>query len=122
MILADTSLWIDHLHQAEPRLVAELEAGTVAQHPMVAGELALGSLRDRRMILSLLAALPQVRTATHDEVMDLVDDEQLYGVGLGLVDAHLLASLRLTPEASLWTRDKRLNAAADRLRVDTLDR
>ncbi|GAA0996971.1 putative nucleic acid-binding protein [Subtercola frigoramans] len=42
----------------------------------------------------------------------------LHGKGLSLVDVHLLASVALTPGASLWTRDKRLNRAAEELRVD----
>jgi predicted nucleic acid-binding protein len=121
MILVDTSIWKDHLHKAEPGLVAHLETGLVAQHPMIVGELALGSLRDRDLVLGLLAALPQVRVATQEDVMRLVDGERLYGNGLSLVDAHLLTSLRLAPDTSLWTRDKRLRAAAVRLGIGVRD-
>ncbi len=121
MILVDTSVWIDHLHRSEPALVEFLRRSQVVRHPMVVGELALGTLRDRAIVLTLLDELPAAVTATHDEVMAMVDDEALFGRGLSLVDAHLLASLRLTPGARLWTRDRRLREAADTIGVPALD-
>lgn len=117
MILVDSSVWIDHLHRTEPSLVNALDAVGVAQHPMVLGELALGSLRDRSQFLELLRNLPQVQSPTHDEVMFLVEGRSLYGRGLSLVDAHLLAATLLTPGTSLWTRDKGLRLAAEELEV-----
>ena len=117
MILVDTSIWIDHLHRTEPDLVAVLEEAEVCLHPMIIGELALGSLRDRSAILSMLADLPAVPVATHAEVLQLVESNALYGIGLSLVDAHLLAALRLTEATKLWTRDRRLHSAARRLGV-----
>ena len=118
MVLVDTSVWIDHLHAANPELIDLLERAMVAQHPMVIGELALGSLRDRERVLGLLADLPSTPVATHAEVLGFVEANLLYGEGLSLVDAHLLASVVLAPGARLWTRDKRLTAAARRLGVD----
>jgi predicted nucleic acid-binding protein len=44
-----------------------------------------------------------------------VDWHRLFGSGIGYVDAHLLAAVRLTAGAALWTRDRRLGRAADRL-------
>lgn len=84
---------------------------------MVIGELALGSMRDRFETLALLAGLESVPVATHDEVLYLVDAHSLYGRGLSLVDAHLLASVRLSPRAKLWTRDRKLGSAAESLNV-----
>lgn len=115
MILVDTSVWIDHLHRTVPGLVQLLEDGLVSTHPMVIGELALGSLRDRREVIGLMNALPHVVMVTHDECLAFVESRALHGRGLSLVDAHLLASARLTPEARIWTRDKRLAAAASEL-------
>lgn len=117
MILVGTSVWIDHLHVSEPGLVAELDSGLVVQHPMIVGELALGSLHQRDSFLSLLSALPQMPVATHDEVLGLVEEERLYGRGLSLVDAHLLAALRLAPGAQVWTRDRGLRDAARQVGV-----
>jgi hypothetical protein len=84
---------------------------------MIIGELALGSLRARSAILSMLADLPAVSVATHAEVLQLIEANALYGTGLSLVDAHLLAALRLTEATKLWTRDRRLHSAARRLGV-----
>ena len=117
MILVDTSIWIDHLHQTEPTLVALLEEGQACSHPMIIGELALGTLRDRTVVLALLADLPAVSTATHAEVLQLVETHALHGTGLSLVDAHLLAGVRLSAPSRLWTRDQRLRSAAQRLSV-----
>lgn len=117
MILVDTSVWIDHLHRSESVLVGLLESSVVLQHPMVLGELALGSMRNRAELLGSLAGLPSSELATHIEVMHLIERRQLYGAGLSLVDAYLLASVLLTESASLWTRDKKLHAAADDLGV-----
>jgi predicted nucleic acid-binding protein len=115
VILVDTSVWIDHLRRAEPGLVGILDKGLVATHPMVIGELALGSLRARRQVVGLLAALPHVTTSSHDECLHLVEARGLHGRGLSLVDAHLLASARLTPETRIWTKDKRLATVATEL-------
>ncbi len=117
MILVDTSVWIDHLHRTDSALANALQASQVAQHPMVVGELALGSLRDRGNILRLISALPQLPVATHEEVMFMVEDRGLYGQGLSLVDAHLLAAVRLAPGALLWTRDKKLRHVSMELGV-----
>lgn len=115
MILADTSIWIDHLRAGDPTLVHLLERGFVLGHPWVVGELALGRLGQRQEILGLLSALPQATVATTGEVLTLVERHQLYGLGIGYVDAQLLAATHLTPDAALWTADRRLDAVASRL-------
>lgn len=115
MILADSSVWIDHLRRGEPALVAHLIEGSVLTHPAIIGELALGQLRNRAPVLADLGRLPQATVASDPEVMTLIDRERLYGLGIGWVDVHLLAATRLTPEARLWTRDHRLAAIAERL-------
>jgi predicted nucleic acid-binding protein len=115
MILVDTSIWIDHLRAADEALIALLEAGAALSHPFVIGELALGRLARRNLVLGLLQDLPQVVAATDGEVMAFIERNELAGLGIGYVDAHLLASVRLTAGASLWTRDKRLSTVADRL-------
>ena len=117
MILVDTSIWIDHLHTPEATLSVLLNEARVCTHPMVIGELALGYLRDRKTILGLLSDLPSTALATHAEVLLFVELHALYGIGLSLVDAHLLAALRLSSPDQLWTRDRRLRLAADQLGV-----
>jgi hypothetical protein len=115
MILVDTSVWIDHLRVGDPKLGSLLQDGHVLTHPCVIGELALGQLSHRREILGLLRNLPHARTATDTEVLHLVDHRHLFGLGIGYVDAHLLAATLLTAGARLWTRDKRLAMAAAHL-------
>ncbi|HEY2621165.1 MAG TPA: type II toxin-antitoxin system VapC family toxin [Acetobacteraceae bacterium] len=115
MILVDTSVWVDHLRMGDELLQDLLDRDQVLAHPFVIGELALGSIPQRAATLRQLLRLPAANVARHDEVMQLVEQQWLYGVGLGYADVHLLAATRLTSAATLWTRDKSLAAAADKL-------
>lgn len=115
MILADTSVWIDHLRTRDPTLERLLMEGRVLSHPFVIGELALGNLRQRDVVLTALADLPQAATAEDHELLSFIERQTLHGLGIGYVDAHLLAATCLTPDARLWTRDKRLRSVAERL-------
>jgi hypothetical protein len=111
MILVDTSVWVDHLRRRSAPLAALLDRGQVACHPFVAGELALGSLRQRPVLLSLLAELPAAAVVGHEEAMALVERHDLPGAGISWVDVHLLASA-LVDGLSIWTNDRRLDAVA----------
>jgi predicted nucleic acid-binding protein len=117
VILVDTSIWVDHLRHGDERLAALLDHELVIAHPHVIGELALGQLRQRDAVLADLADLPSATVASDEEVLHLIDREALSGAGIGYVDAHLLAATRLTTGASLWTRDRRLLAVAQKLAV-----
>ena len=118
MILVDTSVWVDHLREGNARLQALLRAEQVLVHPFVIGELACGNLRNRDEVLRLLEALPAARQADHRETLELVQRQHLAGLGLGWIDAHLLASSLLS-EARLWTLDRRLARAATQLKVQS---
>ena len=120
MILVDTSIWVDHLRNGDRTLVHLLSRAQVLAHPWVTGEIALGRLADRDNVLALLGNLPQARVATDRELAHFITKRRLYGLGIGYVDAQLLAATRLTPNARLWTRDRRLAAVADRL-GDSID-
>jgi predicted nucleic acid-binding protein len=115
VILADTSIWIDHFRQSDAELRRVIEEDMLLCHPFVIGELALGSLRDRATVLAFLAAQRQATVATHDEIMTMIDRHGLFSIGIGYTDAHLLASVLLDRGSSLWTRDKRLKAAAEKV-------
>jgi predicted nucleic acid-binding protein len=115
LILADTSVWIDHLRRGDRTMSGLLANGQILGHPAVVGEIGLGSMANRHEILRLLTDLPQAVPATHDEVTAYIDTHSLFGLGIGYVDAHLLAATALTAGASLWTRDKRLRVAASSL-------
>jgi predicted nucleic acid-binding protein len=115
VILADTSVWIDHLRKGDRALAGLLETGMVLVHPFVIGELALGNLRQREVVLSALSALPRAAIATDAEALHFIDHHALFGHGIGYIDIHLLAAVRLTAGAALWTNDKRLRGIAVRL-------
>ena len=117
MILADTSVWIDHLRSRNREMQKYLNQGQIVIHPFVIVELALGSLRGRSKTLALLDFLPRVRVAQLDEVRLMIEARGLYSLGIGLTDAHLIASIFISPPTLLWTRDKRLRNAAEALRI-----
>jgi predicted nucleic acid-binding protein len=117
VILADTSVWIGHFRGVEAGLVPLLQVGRVVMHPFILGELALGNFGNRAQVLGDLAALPMAAVAMEAEVMRFIETERLFGLGIGYVDAHLLAAVRLTPGVRLWTRDKRLGVVAERFGV-----
>jgi hypothetical protein len=116
MVLVDTSVWVDHFHGGNAQLESLLEQEEVVCHPFVIGELACGNLSNRTEILSLLQSLPQAVVARHGEIMHFIDSHRLMGIGLGLIDVHLLASahISMTP---IWTRDRKLKRAAEKLDV-----
>lgn len=115
MILADTSVWIDHMRGRRSRFSAALENDLVLVHPFVIGELACGNLRDRNEVLALLQDLPLALTATDAEVLAFIERRKLMGRGLGYIDVHLLASAALSGTARLWTHDRRLATVAVQL-------
>ena len=116
MVLADTSLWISHLHRPDDRFENLLDQRRVFGHPTVLGELACGALPRRREFVAFFSRLPAAKVASHDEVLDLIERTQLWGVGLSYIDVHLLASALLS-NIPLWTEDKHLRAAAEALGV-----
>ena len=116
-MLVDTSVWIDHFRNRNDRLSAQLGAGEVWTHPFVIGELACGSLSERRRVLTLLSALPGAPIAEHDEVMRFVETHGLFGKGLGWIDMHLLRSAQIM-QLPFWTLDKRLAAVAHDLGLE----
>jgi predicted nucleic acid-binding protein len=115
-VLADTSVWIDHLHQADAELVVLLRETLVVMQPAVLGELAGGSLPNRREFISLWSSLPRVASVSFEEAMTLLENQMLWGRGLGWIDIHLLASTLISGNI-LWTRDRLLRQAAHELLI-----
>jgi predicted nucleic acid-binding protein len=111
MILADTSIWVEHLRAGKIGLEQFLNDGEVVCHPLIIGELACGNLKNRTEILTLMQALPLAVQADHEDVLLFIENHQLMGIGLGYIDMHLLASALLT-EIPLWTLDKKLGEIA----------
>jgi predicted nucleic acid-binding protein len=117
-VLADTSIWIDHFRRRDAKLAEFLDRGDVVMHPFVVGELLLGHVPRIAEMIEDLCRLPKAAVAGTDEVLEFISRKKLPGSGIGYVDAHLLAAAALTPEAALWTRDKRLLVAARLLALD----
>lgn len=121
MILVDTSIWIDHIKlRFDEHLDWLLVGESVMMHDFVFGELAMGSLKNRREQLAVFADLHRIATAADHEVRTLVESADLHGTGLSYVDAHLLTAARASPDSAqvrLWTRDRRLHEQAERLDV-----
>jgi len=117
LILADTSVWIDHLRSGSKDMRRHLDQGQIVIHPFIVAELALGSLKDRTKTLALLDLLPQIRVARLNELRLTIEARRLYNLGIGLTDAHLIASVLIDSPTLLWTRDKRLRQAAENLGI-----
>ena len=105
MILADTSIWVDYLRRGNREMEKLLGRGHVVMHPFVVAEIALGSLRKRRERLEELEALLEVKVAKLGEIRHMIEARSFYAKGIGLIDAHLLASCLMTPGTQLWTLD-----------------
>lgn len=116
MIIVDTSVWVDHFRRGDALLTDLLNRNRVLSHPFVIGELALGNLNPQSDVLSLLAALPIASVASESEVLLIISARGLAGRGIGLVDAHLVASA-LLDSAKIYTKDKRLAETAKRLKL-----
>lgn len=95
-----------------------LNQGQIVIHPFITAELALGSLQDRSRALAWFDLLPHVRMAQTSEVRSLIEAKRLYGLGIGVTDVYLIASVLIDAGTLLWTRDKRLRKVADGLGID----
>lgn len=117
-VLVDTSIWSRHLRSRNPHLVALLNSERVVMHPFVIAELSLYSWPDRMTVLATLEDMPSALVASLEEVREVIEIRSLYDKGIGLVDAHLLASVILSPiPTDLWTADTNLADAANTLGV-----
>jgi predicted nucleic acid-binding protein len=117
VILADTSIWVDHLTRGDEMMASLLDAEAVLMHSFIIGEIALGNLPRRAETLPDLNKLPKALTADSAEVLGFIERNDIFGTGIGYVDAHLLVATTMTADLRLWTRDKRLRTVAERLAI-----
>lgn len=111
-VLVDTNVWIHFLKAPLPELGELIADERVITHPCVIGELLVGNVQHRPVIRQFLLSLPLAVGADFTEVIAMVESRNLYGRGLQWNDVLLLAAAKLS-SARLWTRDKRLAAAAE---------
>jgi predicted nucleic acid-binding protein len=116
-VLVDSSFWIDHIAGKITPLAELLRLRWVVMHPIVIGEIAMGSLRNRQVFIAELKQLPTAYAASNAEVMAMVEWQTLFSKGIGFADAHLLAAVKMTDNATLLTKDDRLREQAERLGV-----
>lgn len=115
MILADTSVWVDHLRRADPLLTTLLRQERIAMHLMVIGELCCGSLKNRVGLIDLWQEMPRLAEVSHSQAMRFIEQHQLMSRGVGFIDVHLLAAVATVRGARFWTKDNRLADIAEEL-------
>lgn len=115
-VLVDTCVWVRHFRQRNLFLLSLLEDGEVLSHPLVVGELAMGSLKDRPQTLWSLSKLGRPPIATDAETHQMVEARRLWGRGLQWNDARILASV-VIGGAKLWTVDQKLLEIAGEMGV-----
>ncbi len=117
-ILIDTSIWIDHFRNDNKHLKGLLiNSYPILCHEYIIGELACGNIKNRDGILKLLSSLPKAPIVSFNEYLYFIEKQKLYGLGVGFVDIHLLASA-LIINAKIWTLDKRLKKIATILQIN----
>jgi len=119
MVLVDTSVWIRFLANRPPyaaELDRLLDKEESAGHNLIYGELLIGDPGGRAAMLDSYQLMPRIADVSHKEVVEFVRANQLYGRGIGWIDAHLLASC-LVADVSLWTADDRLARVANELGI-----
>lgn len=115
-VVVDSNVWVHHWRSRNPLLMAMVDDGEVWTHPLIIGELSMGTLRDRERTLWDLTRLGRPPLATDAETRQMVEARRLWGRGIGWNDAKILASV-VIGGCRLWTRDLRLDAAAGELGV-----
>jgi predicted nucleic acid-binding protein len=115
-VLVDTCVWVKHFRQRNALLAAMLEDGEIWCHPIVVGELTMGTLKNRRQTIFDLSQLSRPPLASFLETRQMVESRQLWGRGIQWNDARILAS-SILGEIPLWTFDLRLKEIAGELGV-----
>ena len=105
--LVDTSVWVDFFRTGNKKLDRLLDEGDVFIHPYIVAEISCGNLKNRYEILTLLNDLPMSQEVTLLEVTDYIENNKLYGKGIGVIDFFLIISAKIS-NLDLWTMDKRL--------------
>jgi len=115
-VVVDANIWIHHWRDSNRLLEGMMEDGEVWTHPLIIGELSMGTLRNRDRTLWDLTRLGRPPLATDAETRQMVEARRLWGRGIGWNDAKILASV-VIGGCLLWTRDRRLDEIAAELNV-----
>ena len=88
----------------------------VLGHDFVYGELLIGDRGSRAKLLVEYKVMPQATLVANLEVVEFVRHHRIIGLGIGWIDAHLLASA-IVAGSRLWTADRRLAVVAQDIGV-----
>ena len=83
----------------------------VLGHDFVYGELLIGDRGARVKLLTEYKLMRQATLVANLEVVEFVRHHKINGLGIGWIDAHLLASA-IVAGSRLWTADRPLAAVA----------
>lgn len=116
MILADTSVWVEHFRRGFPRLAEQLTQSQIVIHSVVIGELATGNLARRKETLVWLGQLPRLEEPSALDCLAFIERRKLFGLGLGWNDVQLLAAAAHS-RVPVWSLDTKLAQAARQLQL-----
>ena len=115
-VLVDTCVWVKHFRQRNPLLMGMLEDGEVWCHPIIVGELSMGTLKNRQQTVLDFSRLNRPPIASFAETHQMVESRRLWGRGIQWNDAQILASA-IIGQVPLWTFDLRLKDIAEDIGV-----
>lgn len=94
-----------------------IENDQLCIHPFLVAELALGTLPERTKALAFFDRLVHLRPVRLADVRHMIETRGLASKGIGLTDAHLIASCLATPGTRIWTLDGKLSRVAESLNI-----
>jgi predicted nucleic acid-binding protein len=109
IVLVDTNVWIRFFRNVEGNhpLSLLIDEGKVATHSCVIGELCVGNLPERNVMIQYLKSLPLGPEIDIEEAIGLIEAKGLFGKGLQWNDILIFGSA-LIQKIPLWTEDRRL--------------
>ncbi|HUD74345.1 MAG TPA: type II toxin-antitoxin system VapC family toxin [Terracidiphilus sp.] len=119
MILADTSIWIAMFRTGaySAELHTLIANDQLCTHPFLIAELALGTLPERKKTLAYLDQLISIPPVQLEDIRYMIEARGFASKGIGLTDAHLIASCLAIPGTLLWTLDRKLGNVAESLNI-----
>lgn len=121
-ILVDSSAWVHHFRSHDSFIDAMLSRAMARTHPDVVGELAMGRNPEAALCRNAVIGLPAVEPVDRFVLLGVVDGHAMNGVGIGWVDAGLLAACMRSPEPlAIYTRDRAMSRVARSLGIPVVD-
>jgi len=116
-VLIDSSIWIEHFKKQNELIPDLITRNLIVTHPLIIAEIALGTPKNKKIILEIMKELNQTEQATTEEVLEFIEKENIAGQGCGATDIFLLTSAIITKNTAIWTLDKNLMKLTERFNV-----